>query len=505
MQPNLQKKNVSVCEMLLDTAVEYPIECDVLLPDYCPDIVRILSCRVLPVIQNSLVRRNQFVVEGVAEVQLCYAAKVGGIRKAEYKIPFSKSFELKTEPASPIWCTDARAGQINCRAASPRRFDMRGTVIISAKLFDTAKREVLAEAQGCGVETLSSQEEMVDFAGQLRREFSVTERLGSAVGKSAAVEVLLCRCRAVVTESRVMASRVIIKGELLVHLLYKTDADTGAMETADYTLPLSRVIEGERLGDELICDSMVQCVSAQCQPDEDGEDGEMRLEAVLLCDVHLFAPQQLSCLTDSFSTLYPTANSFSRLRILKSCTTVFERVGADGEIPTEQNVTAVLDCFGEVSGQSMTVTAESITVEADIKVCAFISTDELEADSINGVCRAKITLPVSGSAGLLGCIQVTSTTARISDGAVSVQCEATLSGVLLRFAERTILSDIAVDENNPRSIDPAVGLTVYYAAKGESVWDIAKRYGSLPRQIMEDNELLSEVLEDDTPLMIPTL
>ena len=46
MELKLEKQPVSGCELLLDTAAEYPIESDLLLPDYCPDIVRILCCRV---------------------------------------------------------------------------------------------------------------------------------------------------------------------------------------------------------------------------------------------------------------------------------------------------------------------------------------------------------------------------------------------------------------------------------------------------------------------------
>ena len=46
MELNLKKEAVASCELLLDSAAEQTIECDVLLPDYCPDIVRVLCCSV---------------------------------------------------------------------------------------------------------------------------------------------------------------------------------------------------------------------------------------------------------------------------------------------------------------------------------------------------------------------------------------------------------------------------------------------------------------------------
>ena len=48
MELNLQKQTVSVNETVYDGSVEQPLECDVLLPDYCPDIQKILRCEVTP-------------------------------------------------------------------------------------------------------------------------------------------------------------------------------------------------------------------------------------------------------------------------------------------------------------------------------------------------------------------------------------------------------------------------------------------------------------------------
>ena len=42
MELNLQRQTVTVNEAVYSGAVEQPLECDVLLPDYCPDIQKIL-------------------------------------------------------------------------------------------------------------------------------------------------------------------------------------------------------------------------------------------------------------------------------------------------------------------------------------------------------------------------------------------------------------------------------------------------------------------------------
>lgn len=119
MELKLQKQPVAVCELLLDTVAEYPIECDLLLPDYCPDIVRVLCCRVQASCSDCSARKSTLTVEGMAAVSLCYIGEVGGMRKAEYKIPFSKSFELSREVTQPICSVTIEPGADQL----PRRFE----------------------------------------------------------------------------------------------------------------------------------------------------------------------------------------------------------------------------------------------------------------------------------------------------------------------------------------------------------------------------------------------
>ena len=48
MEYVLSKKELSVGETVFEGCIEQPIDLDFSLPDYCPDIQRILKCRVYP-------------------------------------------------------------------------------------------------------------------------------------------------------------------------------------------------------------------------------------------------------------------------------------------------------------------------------------------------------------------------------------------------------------------------------------------------------------------------
>lgn len=506
MELNLHRRSVAACELLLDTAAEHPIECDVLLPDYCPDIVRVLCCQVQSAVTDCSVRKTTFTVDGMAVVKLCYVGEVGGVRKTEYKIPFSKSFELKNEPVRPIWSVTCEQGHTNCRAVSRRRIDVRGVIMLHVKLFDAAQQQAVDSVEGMGVQLRSCEESASDLTGQMQRQFSVAELLTPAVGKSPAIEIVRAECRPMVQESRVMASRVLLKGELMVHLLYKTDPETGMLETADYSLPLSQVIEGDNLDDDMQCEAQLSCISVECAPEEMGQDGELRLEVQLSAVMRFFRPIVLAGATDSYSTLYPTQNTLSKLRVPKSCTALSERAGVRTEAEAAQDVTALLDVWASPFGQTTHMEDGMMVVSGQLRFTALVATEELGADCITHTCEMSMKLPCkSDMSELMSDMTVLAVSGTLSQGKLMLGCELLLSGMLIEFEMKSLLTDLMVDESNPRKIDPLLGLMIYYATAGEHIWDISKRFGSLPAQIMADNELTEELLEADMPLMIPTV
>ena len=48
MEYNLKKSSIGILQTCLDTVSEQPVDIDFTLPDYCPDIEKILRCKITP-------------------------------------------------------------------------------------------------------------------------------------------------------------------------------------------------------------------------------------------------------------------------------------------------------------------------------------------------------------------------------------------------------------------------------------------------------------------------
>lgn len=154
MELNLQKQTVSINETIYDGVVEQPLECDVLLPDYCPDIQKILRCEVVPSLLLTAVNGDKLSVDGMAMAHLYYLDENGCIRHAEYKIPYTRVVELRCAPQNPSVCVTQSVDYFNCRAVSSRRLDMRGAVTMNVRVTGQTEEEVLVAARGRGTPAL---------------------------------------------------------------------------------------------------------------------------------------------------------------------------------------------------------------------------------------------------------------------------------------------------------------------------------------------------------------
>ena len=75
MECNAIRQAVCANEMVYDSVVEVPLENDVILPDYCPDIVKVLKCTVNACVSSTQVQGRQMTLEGMCTVHLLYLGR----------------------------------------------------------------------------------------------------------------------------------------------------------------------------------------------------------------------------------------------------------------------------------------------------------------------------------------------------------------------------------------------------------------------------------------------
>ena len=263
MELNVTRESVCTCQEVFSGTSEQPIDLDIALPDYCPDISRMLKCQAVPQITARSLTGERLTVEGSTIIRVFYADEEGRLRCCELSSAFSSEFDLKTTPQQPVVFTDIRVDFVNCRAVTRRRIDLHCAFTVTAHVWGEQRQELLTGLQGSGVHTRTVPIPVSNHLASVQQPIVLTEEFMPESGRAAPESILRFSAQGRVTDSRAVAGKMMIKGEMEVQVLYETDAAQGETDTAVFTLPFSQIVDMDGLDGDAVCSARLEVLSVQ--------------------------------------------------------------------------------------------------------------------------------------------------------------------------------------------------------------------------------------------------
>ena len=220
MELILDKTPVFLTETVFDGQTEQGIELDYVLPDYYPDIFKILKCSLTPRIVSYSVSGSQLYIDGVAYIKVLYLSEGSGdINCIDQRYTYSKTLELASAVQSPKVCLFPKTDYCSCRAVSGRRIDVRGAVSCKVKVSGCTESRILCGVSGMGTQVRSAPVSCCESTLYADRQFVAREDIetGAGGGISAVLSVSASLSPA---ETKVISDKVVIRSEAKIKALY---------------------------------------------------------------------------------------------------------------------------------------------------------------------------------------------------------------------------------------------------------------------------------------------
>ena len=96
MELKVYKDTVTAAESICDTKLELPVETEMLIPDYLPQVFKIVKCFVYLVVLQKQVTAGRLTVDGYLRCVVYYQSEGDeSLCQAEQKLPFTKQVDVK--------------------------------------------------------------------------------------------------------------------------------------------------------------------------------------------------------------------------------------------------------------------------------------------------------------------------------------------------------------------------------------------------------------------------
>ena len=502
MELKVFRDTLSCMNELCACTAEIPIETEILVPDYLPQIFKIVKCFVYPVALKKQVAAGRLTVDGYLRCVVYYQAEEDhSLCQTEQKIPFARTMDLpESEAQNYVVNVSGEVEYLNCRAVNQRRIDIRGAFAMNAVVTVQVEQEIVTALADCGIE-----QKMLPVSGtkcllNMDKLITAEEELTLPGQPQAILDISGIGD---IEEIKLISGKAVVKGSVQVSVTYRTTAGCD-LESTEKSVPFNQIIDMDGIPEDSTCFGYVEMIGCTLTA-ATGQEGANTLTMTAMLHLRVYRPAECYVVEDAFSTQYTTEVSTRPLQ----CEHFLEQLDktaqtqVTGTMPDEN--AQIIGCFVMLSQPEWQTNAEGLCLggRAIAHVLCLNSLDEIDCYDKS----FEYVLPgaYQGDAAdyRLECWPVvTHAEARKEGGMMTVQVSIRVQGLLFSHSKETTVDAVTCEELLENE-EPDVALRIYYAQAGENIFEIAKNYHVSPAAMMKLNELEDMQLEDTCRLLVP--
>ncbi len=485
---------ISIPKKLFGTRADKDLEFDSSIPEFCPDIARLIRVDCTPFSESCELDDSKAVIKGKVVYDLLYETDYKSrLRCCSFTQDFSQTIQLPRnnhESVSAFCRVDCE--RINCKLLSPRRFVIKAT--LGTSIDAEGCIPVKAVAVGNSEETFFRSKSL-NYRGEKKR-FSETFRFKDSfpltqseksIGEIICGNVYLQQPQVTLSDGKAE-----IKSVASVHALCEEENNEGSYYVSVKTLPISIDFENETIDDTKKVFVSLSPSSSEIshELDQYGESRVINCEFSTLMQLDVSGEEEVTVADDVFEKGFDGTPVFSTATFPKILTE--SDVGFSEEVkiePTVPTVGSILDttveCKNGVSEitengiRSSGIFTATLTYESDGRIYSIDKSIPFERmlslDIQNGKTVDTVTHPIEIQSQLH------------PDGSVSLRVVASSHVTVFAESEETFVSDVTKRTVCDESIDDGT-LVFCFPKKNESLWEIAKRYKTNPQDILASNQ-----------------
>ena len=501
------KTNVFLNDTIFADSLELPIDVDFTLPDYRPDISKIFKCRAVPRIFSKGVNGKTVTIEGSVCITLLYADCNSKIYSFEYQYPFQKNLELSEEAGNVNIKCSPNLDYIHCRAVSGRKVDIHGALSISITLFQRKCREIVSDYESKLLELKKGTAPATVPMGYAEKYLSIEDNIVLGQNKPNVHNILRYEANPCIKETKLVNEKAVIKGELLVCVLY-TDEDC-TVHNVKTVIPFSQIVDIEGVTEQCQVDTKCELCYLEIRPQIQSEENSLSLNAKLLFVCEAYCPNDVAVIFDAFSRKFKAEIKKENVSFSKIAQNLNDVFTCKNTIDLSEAVTSVVDIHCEICKLETSFETGTIKFEGSANFGIIALTEQ------NEICYFEGEIPFCHKfkyqtdcidVKALPQIEVLSCNYTfMSDTRLEITCELQLNSAIVENNTVSLITDISLDDECPVCQSGKTALTVYFAGKNETAWDIARSYNASVDEIISLNDLVSDVIPEGKMLLIPVL
>ena len=504
----LEKQNLRRNRLKSQTGTQVTLDDDFIVPDTMSDMAEVILDSGIIQLEPVKVQRERITVRGKLDFHVLYRKEEGGLQALGGSIPFEEAINVPDLDEKDYVSVSWQLEDLNTEMIHSRKLGIKAIVTLEAKAESLYDTEAAVDVRGADDEIhLQVRRERIPAAAiALRRKdtYRLKQDITLPGSKPVIERMLWTEMKLAGCQAKPLDGQIHLEGTLMVFALYE-GGESGMVQWVEESIPFSGEVEMQGATADMIPVIGLKLIHRDLEekPDYDGEMRELSVDAVIELDVRLYEEQELELLQDLYAT--------NREIVLDTGEAVFDqiltrnfgkcRVAEKVEMETDPRVLQICHSSGSVKLDGVEVRENELAVDGVLEVKLLYLTDE-DARPVQAATRLVPFHYEAETPGITedsiwylepGLEQLTAVMA--GGGQAELRGVITLDLFVLQPETRQIILQAQVHPVDTEKMKAMPGIVGYLVQPGDSLWDVAKRFHTTEKSILEANELTGDAIK----------
>lgn len=500
MSVTINNEKIQTGDVIVQKYNRTTVECDVIVPDVNPDILKVLEVDGYISVSEKIIRQGKVFIQGTVNMSVLYAPDgdaVSQVKVLNTTQDFSQSVDAGVPAADVSLAVETEAESFNYTLINSRKINLRCIVGINAKLTSTKEIEIPISIDDTDICVMRTPFKICSMTVNSENRISLCEQLELPLGKPTIGEILKTTVFPQSLDFCFIEDKAIVNGQAKICTLY-TSVDDGSFQFVEHTVPFSDTVDVSGAEEDMEGEIEYTLSDMYCESREDS-DGESRIIGIdigLCAAIRGFKIKELKIISDVYSTkgdCETKKNQLSFEQLIDNTTAQLTHKSSVSVPEFSPEIKQICTVTTNASVNRISIENDEITVFGILKNnILYVTADEnIPIGSFSGISEFTHTFSVADCDDSTVC-DAKIYTEHISytlNGSESIDIRAVLGLSLRSYKNNTVnsITDINILEETHPLNKPFI--TIYFAQKGDSLWKIAKKYKTTVEDIKECNNL----------------
>ncbi len=501
MAVNLVKELLRLNRMVGEENIQAIVEGDIVVPDSKPDISRVLSVKSKVNISDKEIIQGKVMVDGIVNFEILYTCQGGDqpVHNMNASAGFSEGIEIQGIDSTMYPEATFVLEHVDFKVMNERKMSVKAILKLVARVVAQKETDVIQGLED--IENAQVLNDVVEYdnpVGNNNAQSVLRETYELGEDTPEIHEILDTNGAAVVEEARVTDGKVIVGGIANIKILFATEEPRNPVCEVKHEIPFTQFVEVPKALNDMICNANVEVSDIYTEVKSNIEELKKvyDIEAVVKVKVKVYNREQKKILLDAYCPTRKLKLVKENLEYMKnsgcnsSQTVVKETMDVPEDLP---NIFKVFTVDAKAMVTDYRLVEDKNVIEGFINgnVVYIGDTEEMTVHSFNQEIPFRHYIDMPGAKdGMVVDIE-----AEVNDINYSMmnskQVEVKFNLNIESCLQEKCFKDIVIDVEDLGEVEEEdrASITVYFVQKGDTLWEVAKRYNATVKEILEANDI----------------